>query len=106
MSDFQNIFHNDTVTVLRISKGTGYERSETAETLCTIKGDLQPYSGGLARESYGLDVECQKRLYFDACNNIKPGAYVEVNNVRYRVEYAEERNMGSFALLKEENTGG
>ena len=41
--------------------------------LSEIKADVQPYSGGRAREQYGLDIECQMRMFCDMSDDVKVG---------------------------------
>lgn len=101
---FANAFFRDTVTVLKVTKGSGYSRTETTETLCTVTGDLQPYSGGLAQEQYGFNIECQQRFFYDECDEIQTGNYIEVNGLRYRIEYVKKDRMGCVAFLKEVRT--
>lgn len=45
---FADVFYKTEFDVLKITRGTGYDRSEKTEKLCTLKGDLQPYGGELA----------------------------------------------------------
>ena len=46
--------------------------------LSEIKADVQPYSGGRAREQYGLDIECQMRMFCDMSDDVKVGiTYVQ-----------------------------
>lgn len=39
--------------------------------LSEIKADVQPYSGGRAREQYGLDIECQMRMFCDMSDDVR-----------------------------------
>ena len=89
------------MTVLKITKGSGYDRTETVETLGAVTGDMQPYSGGLAQQEYGLAVECQKRFFCGANDAIRAGNYIDAGGVRYRIEYADNRQLGMTALLRE-----
>ena len=98
---FADVFYRDTVTVLKITKGSGYDCTETVETLGTVTGDMQPYSGGLAQQEYGLDIECRKRFYCAYSDIIRAGNYIDAGGVRYRIEYADNRQLGMTALLKE-----
>lgn len=99
-NEFARIFYNDSIEVIKITRGTGYDRSERLERLCTIKGDLQPYGGGLAQSEYGLTIECNMRLFCAENEHIKTGNHIEVNGLRYRIEYAVNRGLGMYALLK------
>ena len=41
-----------------------------AELKAEITADIQPYSGGLAQEEYGLEIETVKRIYCEPCTFI------------------------------------
>lgn len=97
---FANVFYKTEFDVLKITRGTGYDRSEKTEKLCTLKGDLQPYGGELARTEHGLSIECSMRLFCAENENIKAGNHIEANGLRYRIEYAENRSLGMTAFLK------
>lgn len=102
LDKFENIFYGDTVTVLKISVSGGYDREEGIQILCTVKGDLQSYSGGLAQKEYGLNAECQKRFFCAENECIKAGNYIDADGVRYRIEYVENTRLGMTAVLREE----
>ena len=69
----------------------------------TLMCDMQPYSGGLAQEEYGLDIDCTMRIYTEPCPFLKSGARVgrESDNPCYTVKYAEHWDDYSMALLDE-----
>ncbi|MEI3158970.1 MAG: hypothetical protein V8T08_05025 [Monoglobus pectinilyticus] len=47
------------------------------ELKAEITADIQPYSGGLAQEEYGLEIETVKRIYFcEPCTFLEEGARV------------------------------
>lgn len=70
-----------------------------SHTLC----DMQPMSGGLAQEEYGLEIERVKRIYCEPCTFLKEGARValEGENLSYTVKYAEHWTDYTMALLEE-----
>lgn len=98
---FETVFYRDTVTVLKITVSGGYTKTEKVETLGTVTGDMQPYGGGLAQQEYGLDIECRKRFYCAYSDIIRAGNYIDAGGVRYRIEYADNRQLGMTALLQE-----
>lgn len=98
--EFEKAFYKNTFDVLKITRGTGYDRSEKLEKLCTLTGDLQPYGGGLAQTEYGLSIDCNMRLFCGENEHIKTGNHIEANGLRYRIEYAANRSLGMLALLK------
>ena len=63
MSVFSRFYNKDVIIAeYEIDDYTG----KTEKTvLSEIKADVQPYSGGRAREQYGLDIECQMRMFCD-----------------------------------------
>lgn len=97
---FAEVFYNTEFEVIKITRGTGYDRSERIERLCVLKGDLQPYGGGLAQKEYGLTAECSMRLYCNKNEHIRTGNHIEANGLRYRIEYAVNRGLGMLALLR------
>ncbi len=66
-----------------------------------IMCDMQPYSGSLAQEEYGLDVNCVMRLYTKPCDDLKEGALVAESGGAplYIVKYAEPWDDYTMALL-------
>lgn len=96
---FGRFFYTDDVTLIKKEKSGSYSRAETSETLCNIKADVQNFSGGLAREEYGLDVECQKRMYCGVNENIKEGVFVLYGGEEYEIIYATEDKLGCCAVL-------
>lgn len=99
-SKFAECFYNDTVEVVEIKETGAYNKQTTQTTLAAVKADIQPYSGNLALEMYGYNIECEKRMYYDTCADVKIGNYILCNDVLYRIVYTTERTMGGTALLK------
>lgn len=93
-------FYNDTVEVLEKTETGVYDTQTERKSLGTIKADVQPYNGKLALELYGYSMECDKRMYYDSCADVKVGSYILCAKVLYRIVYVTKRSMGSMALLK------
>lgn len=68
--------------------------------LSEIKADVQPYSGGRAREQYGLDIECQMRMFCDMSNGVKVGSKVEYDGDIYDITYVQKWDSGLVAMLE------
>ena len=71
------------------------------ELKAEITADIQPYSGGLAQEEYGLEIETVKRIYCEPCTFLEEGARVALKgeNLSYTVKYAEHWDDYTMALL-------
>ena len=68
--------------------------------LSEIKADVQPYSGGRAREQYGLDIECQMRMFCDMSDDVKVGNRVEYDGNIYDITYVQKWDSGLVAMLE------
>lgn len=68
--------------------------------LSEIKADVQPYSGGRAREQYGLDIECQMRMFCDMSDDVKVGNRVEYGGDIYDITYVQKWDSGLVAMLE------
>ena len=68
--------------------------------LSEIKADVQPYSGGRAREQYGLDIECQMRMFCDMSDDVKVGNRVEYDGDIYDITYVQKWDSGLVAMLE------
>ncbi len=64
------------------------------------KADVQPYSGGRAREQYGLDIECQMRMFCDMSDDVKVGNRVEYDGDIYDITYVQKWDSGLVAMLE------
>ena len=64
------------------------------------KADIQPYSGGRAREQYGLDIECQMRMFCDMSDDVKVGNRVEYDGDIYDITYVQKWDSGLVAMLE------
>lgn len=88
------------VKVIQIKETGAYSKTQTVTELCSFKADVQPYNGGLAAKDYGLEIECQKRMFCDNNVHLTEGNYVETDSKRYRIIYVEEWNSGATVLLQ------
>jgi hypothetical protein len=102
-------FYTQDVTVLSI-KIDDYSGDSVNTILGAFKADVQPYSTGRAHEEYGLVAnqygltsECQKRMYCPDNECINEGNYVEVQNTRFCIIYAEHWESYAVALLQKVN---
>ena len=68
--------------------------------LSEIKADVQPYSGGRAREQYGLDIECQMCMFCDMSDDVKVGNRVEYDGDIYDITYVQKWDSGLVAMLE------
>ena len=75
MSVFSRFYNKDVIIAeYEIDDYTGKAEKTV---LSEIKADIQPYSGGRAREEYGLDIECQMRMFCDMSDDVNVGSKVE-----------------------------
>ena len=82
MSVFSRFYNKDVIIAeYEIDDYTG----KTEKTvLSEIKADVQPYSGGRAREQYGLDIECQMRMFCDMSDDVKVGLVAMLERSRLK----------------------
>ncbi len=94
-------FYKIPVQIGKLTGGGGYSDSEKKfEVLDEIKADVQPYSGGLAQNEYGFDVQCQYRMYCAQNEHLAEGNVVQIEEQRYLVVYVSSWEMGEESLLK------
>ncbi len=93
-------FYNTDVKILSIKETGAYTKTQTVTELCSIKADVQPYNGGLAAKEYGLEIECQKRMFCERNGYLTEGNYAEIGGQRYRIIYVEDWDSGATALLQ------
>ena len=94
-------FYNKDVKIISIKESGAYTKTPQAVTeLCSFKADIQPYNGGLAAKDYGLEVECQKRMYCDCNDNLTEGNYAETGGQRYKIIYVENWDSGAVVILQ------
>ena len=97
-------FYNTDVTIINITESGAYTRTQTVTELCSFKADTQPFSGGLLAKEYGLEEECQKRMYCDRNEHLIAGNYAQISGRRYRIIYVEEWDSYAAAILQEVRT--
>lgn len=92
-------FYNTDVTVVRYEIND-YSGEKTTDILGTLKADIQPYSGDKAREAYGVEIECQMRMFCDYDPNIDVKNYLEIKGEIYEVTHIAEWSAGLEVMLK------
>ncbi len=93
-------FYTQEVKLLEITETGAYTKTQTVRELCSLKADVQPYNGGLAAKDYGLETECQKRMFCDNNEHLTEGNYAETGGGRYKIIYAEPWDMGAVVILR------
>ena len=73
------------------------------DTVIHAMCDMQPMSGGLAQQEYGLEIDCIKRIYTKPNNNINEGVKIAERGRKpiYIVGYKEHWKDYTMALLTE-----
>lgn len=100
-----SIFERFYTTSVRLFTVTEDDYSGMAEktVLSEIMADVQPYNGGLANKEYGLEIECQKRMFCGNHKDVMEGNHAEVNGEMYRIIYVQAWELGRTAILKHES---
>ncbi|MBQ8301507.1 MAG: hypothetical protein IJX57_06045 [Clostridia bacterium] len=98
---FKKFYIHD-VQIIKITETGAYTKTKTKtiEELSSFKADIQPYNGGLAQKDYGLEVECQKRMYCECDANLVEGNYADALGQRYKIVYVENWKLGAEVLLQ------
>lgn len=92
-------FYDTEVTVVRIKKDD--YSGETVQTeLNFFTADIQPYSGGKAYEEYGVNIDCQKRMFCGEHDNISVNNHVKIGGEIYEIVYVEKWGFGYSVMLK------
>ena len=99
-SEFAKHFYNTDIKVYKKIITGGYDVSETTEEICTVRADVQPYSGALAREEYGLDIDRALKVFCDRDECITEGVYIAVNGREYIVQYIESWCIGMMIIAQ------
>lgn len=98
MSVFSRFYNKDVIIAeYEIDDYTGKAEKTV---LSEIKADIQPYSGGRAREEYGLDIECQMRMFCDMSDDVNVGSKVEYDGDIYDITYVQKWDSGLVAMLE------
>lgn len=93
-------FYTSDVTVIKVKETGAYTKTQTVTKLASFKADIQPYNGGLAAKDYGLEVECQKRMFCEHNGYLTEGNYVETGGQRYKIIYVEDWDSGAMVILR------
>lgn len=93
-------FYTSEVEIIQIKETGVYTKTQTVKELCVVKADVQPYNGGLAAKEYGLEAECQKRMFCDNNEYLTEGNYAEISGRRYKIIYTEKWDMGETVILQ------
>ena len=92
-------FYTTVVSIVQY-KINDYTGEKETKVLGTLKADIQPYSGDKAREAYGIEIECQKRMFCEPDPNIDVRNYLEINGEIYEIVHVAEWNMGLEVMLQ------
>lgn len=91
-------FYTTNVTIVQY-KIDDYSGEKETRVLSSFKADVQPYSGGKAHEAYGVEIECQLRMFCDADENISEKNYVQISGEIYEIVHVAPWNMGFEVML-------
>lgn len=105
MKRLLKVFANGELTVYRKGITNSYTLESVKEDICTVKADIQPYSGELARKEYGLEVGQCLKVYCDRNAKLEEGLYCTVSgrNGEYVIRYAEHWDNGSMLVIERWN---
>ncbi len=95
-----DIFRDTEIKIISIEETGSYTKTRTIKELCNITASIEPYNGGLAAKEYGLEKECQKRMFCEHNGYLTEGNYAEIGGQRYRIIYVEDWDSGATALLQ------
>ncbi len=94
-------FYKIPVQIGKLTGGSGYIDSEKKfELLDEIRADVQPYSGGLAQNEYGFDIQCQYRMYCAQNGHLTEGNVALIKGERHLIVYVSSWEIGVEALLE------
>jgi len=93
-------FYNTDVKLLEIKETGVYSKTRQVKELCEVMADVQPYNGGLLAKEYGLEAECQKRMFCDNNEHLTEGNYAEIHGQRYKIIYVDAWDMGAAVVLQ------
>lgn len=96
---FRRCFDNAVITLYREDVTGAYSKTVKRENVITLSADIQPYSGKLAREEYGLNVEGTLKVFCSDDENITEGLYADIEGVKYMVHYIERRAGGMMMIM-------
>ena len=94
-------FYTTPVEIGQATGAGGYSNPDGAYTkLGELTADVQPYSGGLAAEEYGLTEQVEKRMYCDNSEHLKQGNIAAISGDKYDIVYTEAWEAGAMVLLR------
>ncbi len=96
-NSFERFYKTD-VTIANL-KVDDYSGETEKEILGTLKADIQPYSGDKAREKYGIEIECQKRMFCSHNPNVDEKNNVIIGDEVYEIVHVAEWEFGLEVML-------
>lgn len=93
-------FYTKIAEIYRIKSGSTYSAAAETKLVCSVSADIQPFSGNVTEEEYGLRIERALKMYCKGCADIKEGDYVSVDGEMYRIKSVKNWNMGIEALIE------
>lgn len=95
-------FFNATVSVYKKGITDSYTLENEIVQVCEIKADIQPYSGKLAREAYGIEVEQCMKMYCEHNASLTEGLYCTINGAaqEYVIRYVESWESGMTIVIE------
>ena len=97
---FEKVFYKDTLTLYTKNRKGSYDVAETKKVLCDVKADIQPYSGGLAREEYGLSMNEGLKVFCPVfVMDDSAAVYTEIGGAEYLVMHRESWDLGNILIL-------
>jgi hypothetical protein len=97
---FRQTFDNAELTLYRETTEGAYNVTVKREDIATLSADVQPYSGKLAREEYGLDIERALKVFCASDKSISEGLYADIDGSKYIVQYVERQSGGTMMILE------
>lgn len=91
-------FYTTDVSVISF-KIDDYTGDAQTSILGTLKADVQPYSGDKAREEYGVEIECQKRMFCAESADIDVKNHIKIDGVIYEITHIARWELGLEVML-------
>lgn len=105
MADVFERFYTVSVPVYEPSE-KGYDAPDDDTLLGSVMCDVQPHSGDVASEMYGLSPHLSYKLYCADNDLIRRGRLAEINGLKCRITRADKRKFGIEAAAESvENEG-
>lgn len=93
-------FYNTDVKLFMIKETGVYSKTRQVNELCGVKADVQPYNGGLLAKEYGLEAECEYKMFCENNEHLTEGNYAEIYGQRYKIIYVEPWSIGAVVILQ------